>query len=304
MRKAFVNTLMEIVEKDDRVHLLVGDLGFGLMEPFIEKFPDRYINAGVAEQNMMGVATGMALSGKIVFVYSIANFPTLRCLEQVRNDICYHNVNVNIVMGGGGLAYGALGTTHHATEDIAAMRALPNMNIICPSDTTMTASAARMSCDMKTPNYVRLDREVLPVIYKADTNFSEGLSVLHAGTNVNIIATGNMVHIALEIADKLEEQSVDAGVIDLYRIKPINRELLVENLKRSQRVVTLEEHLLDGGLGSAVLEVLVDSGMAIPVRRFGIPDQYFYAYGGRRNIQKICGIDPDYVSKSIIEWMR
>lgn len=304
MRDAFFDELYEIARKDRDVVLLSADMGAPSLDKFRADLALQYFNVGIAEQNMVNLATGLALEGKKVFIYAIMPFATLRCYELIKVNLSLMNIPVTIVGVGAGFGYDDSGPTHHATEDIAAMRALPNMNIICPSDTTMTASAARMSCDMKTPNYVRLDREVLPVIYKADTNFSEGLSVLHAGTNVNIIATGNMVHIALEIADKLEEQSVDAGVIDLYRIKPINRELLVENLKRSQRVVTLEEHLLDGGLGSAVLEVLVDSGMAIPVRRFGIPDQYFYAYGGRRNIQKICGIDPDYVSKSIMEWMR
>src|SRR4029077_3365308 len=134
MRTAFIRTILELAESDDRIHLIVGDLGFGVVEPFMAKYPDRFLNAGVAEQNMTGIAAGLALSGKIVFTYSIANFPILRCLEQIRNDVCYHRANVKVVAVGGGFAYGSLGATHHATEDLAIMRALPEMSVVAPGD--------------------------------------------------------------------------------------------------------------------------------------------------------------------------
>src|SRR6266849_11018187 len=143
MRTAFIRALTESAERDERVHLIVGDLGFGVVEPFAERFPNRFLNVGVAEQNMTGIAAGLALSGKIVFTYSIANFPTLRCLEQVRNDVCYHNANVKVVSVGGGFTYGAMGATHHAVEDLAVMRAMPGLTVVAPGDPVEARAATR-----------------------------------------------------------------------------------------------------------------------------------------------------------------
>lgn len=303
MRDAFFDELYQIARRDTDVILISADMGAPSLDKFREDLAPQYINVGIAEQNMVNLATGLALEGKKVFVYAIMPFATLRCYEVIKVNLSLMNVPVTVVGVGAGFGYDDSGPTHHATEDISAMRALPNMNIICPSDIHMTASVARMSCEMKTPNYVRLDREVLPVIYRADDDFSGGLSVLREGRDVAIIATGNMVHVALEIADILQKQLVDAGVIDLYRIKPINRELLLKSLEPSERVVTLEEHMLDGGMGSAVVEVLADAERAVPIKRFGIPDRYFYAYGGRRHIQSLCGIDAEGVAGSILKWV-
>jgi transketolase len=304
MRDAFFDELYEIARENRNVVLLSADMGAPALDKFRKDLASQYFNVGIAEQNMVNLATGLALEGKKVFIYAIMPFTTLRCYELIKVNLSLMNIPVTIVGVGAGFGYDDSGPTHHATEDLAAMRALPNMNIICPADIITTISAARISCEMKTPNYVRLDREVLPLIYQADTDFSDGLSVLKSGKDVTIVSTGNMVHIALEILDRLKEFSVAVGVIDLYRVKPVNRELLLVNLRSTAKVVTLEEHLLDGGLGSAVLEVMADSGLSVPVRRFGIPDKYLYAYGGRRNIQKLCGLDPGYVSQTVLEWIR
>lgn len=304
MRDAFFDELYEIARGDKNVLLLSADMGAPSLDKFREDLAEQYFNVGIAEQNMINLATGLTLGGKKVFVYAIMPFATLRCYEVIKVNLSLMKVPVTVVGVGAGFGYDDSGPTHHATEDIAAMRALPNMNIICPSDIMMTAEAARMSCRMTTPNYVRLDREVLPVIYRADADFSGGLSVLRDGADVCLISAGNMVHIALEVADMLENNDIAAGVIDLYRIKPVNQELLMKSLEPAGRIVTLEEHLLDGGLGSAVLEVLADNGKNLPVKRFGIPDRYLYAYGGRRNIQSLCGLDPGYVAKTILEWVK
>src|ERR1700679_3509777 len=174
MRGAFFRTLMEVAEHDNRVFLLVGDLGFGVVEPFVKKFPDRFLNVGVAEQNMTGIAAGLALSGKIVFTYSIANFPILRCLEQIRNDVCYHNANVKIVSIGGGYSYGSLGMTHHATEDIAILRALPGMVVVAPGDPIETEAATRAVTEHDGPCYLRLGRAGEPNIHSAGIKFHLG----------------------------------------------------------------------------------------------------------------------------------
>ena len=177
MRTAFIQTLVQIAERDERVWLLVGDLGFGVVTPFVERFPQRFVNAGVAEQNMTGMAAGVALRGKVVFTYSIANFPTLRCVEQIRNDVCYHNADVKIVCVGGGLAYGAVGVTHHATEDIAILRALPNMTVVAPGDPIEAGLATRAVVNWPGPCYLRLGRAGEPHIHQPDADFQIGKAI-------------------------------------------------------------------------------------------------------------------------------
>jgi transketolase len=167
MRTAFIKALTDLAETDNRIWLVTGDLGFSVLEEFASRFPDRYLNVGVAEQNMTGVAAGLAMSGKIVFTYSIANFPTLRCLEQVRNDVCYHNANVKIVAVGGGLAYGAQGYTHHAIEDLAILRALPNIRVIAPGDPAETRAAVMAIVNTPGPCYLRLGKAGEPSFPKA-----------------------------------------------------------------------------------------------------------------------------------------
>src|SRR5271168_2577576 len=177
MRTAFFRALADLAERDERVNLIVGDIGFGVTENFARRFPQRFLNVGVAEQNMTGIAAGLALSGKIVFTYSIANFPILRCLEQVRNDVCYHNANVKIVAVGGGLAYGSLGATHHATEDLAIMRSLPRMTVIAPGDPFEAEAATRAVAAHSGPCYLRLGRAGEPAIHKSEVEFQIGKAI-------------------------------------------------------------------------------------------------------------------------------
>ncbi len=304
MRNTFIKTLIELAERDERILLLTSDLGYMALEPFAEKFPKRFFNVGIAEQNMVNVAAGLALESKKVFVYAIMPFATLRCYEVIKVNLSLMNIPVTVIGVGAGFSYDDSGPTHHSTEDITIMRALPNMAVLSPSDSIMAAAFARMSCRMATPNYVRLDREVLPPLYRPDADFTDGLSVLKSGEDVSIVATGNMVHRAIEVSDRLKEHSVNAGVIDLYRIKPINQKLLLSSIEQSKRVLTLEEHLLAGGLGSAVLEVLADNGKTRPVKRIGIQDKYYYAYGGRNNIQSLCGLDVNSITKTTLAWLR
>ncbi len=177
MRTAFIDELCEITEKDGRVWLLTGDLGFSVLGRFYNRFPERYVNVGVAEQDMTGIAAGLALSGKIVFTYSIANFPTLRCVEQIRNDVCYHEANVKIVAVGGGLVYGAQGVTHHGTEDLAIMRALPNMTVVAPGDPAEAALATRAVVERPGPCYLRLGRAGEPTVHQTSPDFQIGKAI-------------------------------------------------------------------------------------------------------------------------------
>jgi transketolase len=303
MRDAFFDELYEIALQKKNIIVISADMGAPSLDKFRRDLGAQFVNIGIAEQNMVNVATGLSLEGKKVFVYAIMPFATLRCYEVTKVNLSLMNIPVTIVGVGAGFSYDDSGPTHHATEDIAAMRALPNMTILNASDSFMAAEFAEMSCHMSGPNYVRLDREVLPIIYSRDSNFGDGLTSLKAGKDVCIIATGNMVHIALEAARKLEAQAVNTGVIDLYRLKPINAKLLLKSLGESKRIVTLEEHMLSGGMGSAVTEVMADNGRTLPIKRIAIPDRYYYAYGGRKNIQSLCGLDADSVTATISAWL-
>ena len=300
-RDAFFDKLYEIAKNDRDVILICADMSAPSLDKFRRNLRSQFINIGIAEQNMIAVATGLALSGKKVFTYAIMPFITLRCYEQIKVDMCAMDVPVTTIGVGAGFSYDDSGPTHHATEDIAIMRVLPNITILNVTDNIMATACAEIAYNYTSPLYIRLDRAPLPEIYRTGENFSNGISCLKSGKDVCIVATGNMVHKALELSDKLKEHSIDVGVVDLYRLKPVNSELLLKYLKQSTRVVTLEEHLINGGLGSIVAEVLVDNDVAIPLKRIAIPDKYCYTYGGRESIQKTVGLDKDEVVKRILK---
>src|SRR5215469_15768510 len=259
MRGAFFHALTELAEQDERVHLIVGDLGFGVAETFARRFPSRFLNAGVAEQNMAGVAAGMALSGKIVFTYSIANFPILRCLEQIRNDVCYHNANVKIVAVGGGLAYGALGPSHHATEDLAIMRSLPRMVVVAPGDPVEAAAATRALAAHAGPSYLRLGRVGERNVHGGKVEFQLGKAIrVQDGSDLTLISTGGMLEIAVRVAGQLHSAGLYARVLSMHTISPLDREAVMLAARDTRAIFTLEEHSIAGGLGGAVAEVLAE----------------------------------------------
>jgi transketolase len=301
MRTAFFRALMQAAEHDERIHLVVGDLGFGVVEPFAERFPKRYLNVGVAEQNMTGIAAGMALSGKIVFTYSIANFPTLRCLEQVRNDVCYHKANVKIVAVGGGFAYGALGMTHHAVEDFAILRALPDMTVVAPGDPTETSAATHAIAARQGPCYLRLGRAGEPVVHPAPINFEIGKAIrLRDGNDVTIISTGGMLATAIEVANALMVRGLETRVLSMHTLKPLDIESVLAAMRETRALVTLEEHSIIGGLGGAVAEVLSESGeIAIPFKRLGIGTSFTTEVGSQEFLREKHGISVEGVLRSV-----
>ncbi len=257
MRKEFFNTLLQLARTDPRIFLVVGDVGYSFVEPFMDEFPARYLNVGVAEQNMIGVSAGLSLSGKVVFCYSIGNFPTLRCLEQIRNDVCYHNADVKIVSTGGGLGYAALGMTHQVTEDIAVMRSLPNMTVIAPGDSVESALATKAITERPGPFYLRLTRENYPVVHKGPVNFEIGKAItVREGNDVALISTGGMLNTAVRVAELLEKDGISARVVSMHTIKPLDADAVTRAATETQVVVCMEEHSSIGGLGSAVSEVL------------------------------------------------
>ena len=267
MRTAFVERLVELAEADERIWLLTGDLGFSVLERFADRFPNRFVNAGVAEQNMIGVAAGLALCGKVPFVYSIANFPVMRCLEQIRNDVCYHRLDVKIVSVGGGLVYGSQGYTHHGVEDIAVMSPLPGMSVLSPADPIEAAWAAGAAVAKSGPVYVRLGKAGDPVLHPSPPALEFGRAVTVVdGTDVTLVATGAALKIALDAADELADRGIGARVLSLPTVKPIDAEALSRAATETPLVVTVEEHGPVGGLFSAVLEVVAPLRAAQCVR--------------------------------------
>lgn len=258
MRDHFVSTLTEEAEKNKNIILITGDLGFGVLNNFANKFPKQYINAGVAEQNMTGIASGLGIDGKIVFTYSIGNFNTLRCLEQIRNDACYHNANVNIVSIGGGFSYGALGYSHHATEDLAIMRAIPNLRVFAPCDFWEVQEITRKVIELGGVNYIRIDKSSADRNIKYEKKFEVGRGrVLNEGRDLTLIAIGGIVDIAMKVQREIAKDGISLKIISLHTIKPIDRELILDCAINSGGIITLEEHSIIGGLGSAVSEVLM-----------------------------------------------
>src|SRR5260370_5765307 len=221
MRTSFIDTLCAQAAADERIWLLTGDLGYSVLERFADTFPNRYVNVGVAEQNLAGVAAGLARCGKIPFIYSIANFPTLRCLEQIRNDICYHEGNVKIVAVGGGLTYGAQGYTHHGVEDLAILRALPGMTVLAPGDPVETRLATKAVLDWPGPCYLRLGKAKEPVVHQTEPAFEIGRAItVRTGWDVTLISTGGMLHETLEVANRLKQQGIAGRALSRPTVKP------------------------------------------------------------------------------------
>jgi transketolase len=285
VRQAFIDTLHELAAQDERIWLLTGDLGFSVLEGFAASFPDRYLNVGVAEQNLAGIAAGLALDGKIAFIYSIANFPTLRCLEQVRNDICYHRANVKIVAVGGGLTYGAHGYTHHAVEDLAIMRSLPHLAVAAPGDPTEARLATRAIAAWDGPAYLRLGRAGEPIAHRTPPDFALGRVVrVREGDALLVITTGAMLVPARAAADRVAaEVGREVAVWSCPWLKPFDETAIVDAGRRFPTILTVEEAVPTGGLGGAVAEVLAElRGTHARLRRISVlaeplPESYSQA---------------------------
>jgi transketolase len=294
MRDALFGTLYEKAKEDKDIVVVTGDMGAPSLDQFRADFPERFFNVGIAEQNMIAVATGLASEGKKVYTFAIAPFATSRCYEFTKLNAGLMKFPIKVVGVGAGFSYDDSGPTHHTTEDISIMRTIPGLEIYCPADSVAAAKIAEMTVNSKSPSYLRLDRKVLPMIYSKDEEFHGGFEEYISGEKVAIVTTGNMVHTALEVSAKFNDL---IGVIDLYRIKPVNPNL-AETLKKYKRIITLEEHLLEGGLGSIIAEMVVDKDLPVKVKRIGLKS-FIYAYGGREHIEEVCGIDADSVEKEV-----
>ncbi len=303
-RDAFWEKVYSLAKDNKDIVVVSADMGAPSLDQFRRDLAAQFVNVGIAEQNAILVASGMAALGKRVFVYAIAPFITLRCLEQIRVNNAMMKFPITIVGVGAGFGYEDSGPTHHITEDIAIMRSMPNIIINSISDSVMAEAVALMSCQMKVANYVRLDRLTLPSLYKKGEDFSQGIAVLKKGDSY-IVSTGSMVHVALEVARQLKKKGLHVGVIDAYTI-PLQEKNLISAIKGTKKLIALEEHFLAGGLSSAVCEALQDHGVVIPVLRIGLDPHkgYCYKYGGREIIRKYYGIDAASVTKKVLTFLK
>lgn len=298
MRDALCESLVELARADERVLLMVADIGTITFDAFRRDCPDRFLNMGVAEANMVGVAAGLALSGKIPFVYTIGSFLAMRAFEQIRDDVCYQNQKVRIVAVGGGLVYSTLGCTHHLVEDLAMFRAVPNMVVLSPCDPAEAAQMVRAVVDYDGPVYIRLSKAGEPAMHDEGYQFRLGKACrLRPGKDMTFIATGAVMRHVVEAARRLASRGVGAGVLDMSTIKPLDREAVLQAAGETSRIVTVEEHNVLGGLGGAVAEVIAESGNGpVRLKRLGIPDRFVETYGTHDDLLAQCGLDADSIA--------
>lgn len=292
MRTAVINCLVEQARIDDRIFLVNPDVGFSVLERFRDEFPDRYVNVGIAEQNAIGVAAGLALSGKIPYVYSMIPFLTMRCFEQVRLEVAYMNTNVRLIGLGAGLTYGAQGATHHAIEDIAIMRALPNMTVCCPGDPHEARELLRRSFSHQGPIYLRLGKNNEPVIHGEETPIEIGRAVWVAeGDDAVLITTSNTLELGVRWIKEWASRGKRVALLSMPTIKPLDIKTVRAIISRGSPIVTLEEHNILGGLGTAVAEVIAESGKGIRFKRVAIPDAYSHHVGGQNYLREKFGLE-------------
>lgn len=305
MRDNFLNALTKLAEIDKEIVLLTGDLGFGVFEKFEKNFPGQYFNVGVAEQNLMGLATGLALEGKKVVTYSIGNFGTLRCLEQIRNDTCYHDTNITIVANGGGFSYGSLGMSHHTTEDLSIMRALPNMSVIAPCTENDASEATTALITKGGVGYLRLDKDSAKNCSSNDP-FVIGKSRRYKeGEDLTLIATGGILSEAYIAWEELKKLGIDVRLVGMHSIKPIDIVEIKDSVQNTGGIVVIEEHNKDGGLGSAISEVCMDFKM-IPKKfcRIGLQNKFSSIVGSQKYLRSRYEIDSKAIVEKVLDLMN
>ncbi|MEO5344110.1 MAG: transketolase [Gammaproteobacteria bacterium SHHR-1] len=301
MRKACLNSIYQLAKQDQRVVFIGSDLGPGTLAEMQREMPERFFMEGVSEQHIIGMAAGLALDGFVPYVNTIATFLTRRCFEQVAIDLCLQNLPVRLIGNGGGVVYAPLGPTHLATEDVAIMRTLPNISVLAPADAEQMKQLMPQTLDYPGPLYIRLGKGGDPVITQPESTVILGKAlVLREPGEVLIAATGVMAQRSLGAADILRNEGVDCGVIDLHTIKPLDSDSLLSRLSGLRLLVTVEEHLLAGGFGSAVVESLIDSGVTLPrVLRLGMPDRFSGEYGSQDSLLEAFGLQPEPIAASI-----
>jgi transketolase len=306
MRDAFVARLTRVAEADERTFLITGDLGFGVLTKFAAARPRQFLNAGVAEANMTGLATGLALEGRIVFTYSIGNFPTLRCLEQLRNDAAYHDANVKVVAIGGGFSYGPLGMSHHATEDLAILRAIPSITVISPGCLWEVEEATDAVVHTPGVCYLRLDKSSAGRTNHRGEQFRLGrIRLVREGDDVTIAATGGILGVTLEAADLLVEAGIRARVLSVHSLRPFDAETIFQAARETGGLLTVEEHVVDGGLGGLIAETCLEGGV-VPraFHRVGLRAGFSSIVGSQDFLRTQYGMDATTIAARAREMVR
>ena len=305
MRNAFVRALQIAARADPRLVLLTGDLGYKIFDGFAAEFPGRFINVGVAEANLIGASAGLALGGLRPFAYSIAPFATLRCLEQIRNDVCYPHLPVTIVGVGGGYSYGHNGPTHHALEDVAIMRVLPNMTVVCPGDPVETEVAVRAVAVEAGPTYLRLGRAGDPVVYQSPPEFRIGQAItVRDGRDCALISTGGILPVAMAAAEQLERMGISCRVVSMHTVKPLDDACLSQCSLETGALFTVEEHSRIGGLGSAVAEWSVANHHPAPRFSFAAEDCFATLSGSQDYLRARNGLTAEHIATKIADELR
>lgn len=302
MRTAYLDTLYDLASKDKRVYALISDNGAIVYDKYRKDLASQYLNLGISEANMLGMAAGMASCGKIPFAYTIGAFLAYRAYEFIRNDICLQKQNVKIVGTGAGEVYSALGPTHHSTEDLGGLRSLPGLVILSPASPMEVRKATIAAYEHDGPIYLRLGTNKEPEIYDRDYSFEIGKGVtIKEGKDVTLIGTGSIVKDVLEIAELLQKNSIHARVINIHTIKPIDKDIINKAIEETGKLVTIEDHNIVGGLGSAVAEVVAESGKGIKFKRFGLHN-FSQGYGSYVQVKEMNGIGIQQIASAIKEW--
>lgn len=301
MRNAFAKEITELAQKDERIVLLSADIGNRLFDDFKTKCPGRFYNCGVAEANMIGVAAGMALSGLRPVCYTITNFVTYRCLEQIRVDLCYHHQPVVVVGTGSGLSYASLGGTHQSCEEMGMLRLLPGLAVVAPADSPEVRGALRAALREKGPVYMRIGKKGEPDIHKGIPEFSIGKAIdIRPGTDVCILSAGTVLPVAIEAADLLAARGTSARVVSFHTIKPLDETLLAEVFSKYKVVATIEEHSVLGGLGGSIAEWLSDQkAPQARLLRFGTPDEFIHETCEQESARKLSGLTAENIASTV-----
>lgn len=301
MRNAFAEELTFLAAQNEKAVLLSGDIGNRLFDEFKTRYPNRFYNCGVAEANMIGVAAGLTLSSFRAVVYTIASFATVRCLEQIRNDVCYHNIPVIIVGVGAGLSYAGLGATHQSCEDIAMLRSLPNMTVVCPGDAIEVRRALREAFQWNGPVYLRLGKRGEPIVHTEDVEFSIGKAItVRRGNDVCLLSVGNMLPLSLEAGEVLSRRGISTRVVSFHTVKPLDMELLEEVFSSCSLVVSLEEHSKLGGFGSAIAEWFCKKNRQARFLSLGTEDCFLCSSGSQKYFREYFGLSLEGVLGEIM----
>jgi transketolase len=302
MRQACLNMVYELAKKDPRVIFIGSDLGIGTLKQFKAEMPERYFMEGVSEQNIVGVSAGLALEGKIVYFNTIATFLTRRSFEQVAIDLCLHRASVRLIASGGGMVYAPLGPTHLAIEDIAIMRALPNMTIVAPADANEMRRFMAVSVDHAGPIYIRLGKGGDPIVTPDDQQFAIGKTyLLREGGDALIVTTGVMLKASLDAAEVLAHQGIKTGVLHVPTVKPLDSNAILSHMANVPVVVTIEEHTMLGGLGGAIAELIAEANFsrAKLFKRLGIPDVFPDRFGSQASLLEHFGLTAAQIVKTV-----